>query len=138
MSGLEIAGVVLAVIPVVQLALKRFQGEKYKSLVKYQQAIGSIGRKLGLEHAQLHSTCFKLLKPIFDEVTVAELLADPKAAGWQDGSIARKVEAHLGETKFELYVSTLRELAIYIAALREDLGLEDFVSLHLLHANPPT
>jgi hypothetical protein len=127
MSGLEIAGVVLAVIPVFQLALRIFQGHNTKTLVKYQLVISSISRRLDFEHAKLHSTCSKLLQPLLDEEAVAELLEASEDA-WKDAALVTLVRTSLGDRKFNICIETLEALASSIIALREELGLQDVVS----------
>jgi hypothetical protein len=129
MSGLEIVGVILGVIPILQLGLDQFHGERFRALVKYQQTIRSIYRKLELEHAQLHSTCEKLLSPVADEDRVAELLAKPKGSLWKDIDLEEKLMDHLGQKKYELFITTIKELASLIIKLRDDLGLVDRVGL---------
>jgi hypothetical protein len=127
MSGLEIAGVILGVIPILQLALDQFHSQRFKALVKYQQTIRSLTRKLALEHAQFHSTCERLLTPLVSEERVAELLSNPKGSMWDDPDLEEDLKDHLGERKYELYVDTIKELATLIIDLREDLGLGDMV-----------
>ena len=132
MSGMEIAGVVLGVIPILQLAVDQFHGEKFKALVKYKQIIRSISRKLELEHAQFHSTCEKLLSPLVDEDRLAELLSNPKASKWNDADLEDHLKVHLGEKKYDLYLTTIKDLANLIMSLKDDLGLGDMVSWHKL------
>jgi hypothetical protein len=127
MSGLEIAGVVLGVLPILQIGLQQFHGDKFKTLIKYQQMIRSVSRKLELEHAQFHSTCEKLLSPLVDEDRLADLLASPKGSKWNDADLEENLREHLGDKKYELYISIIKELASYIIGLREDLGLADMV-----------
>jgi hypothetical protein len=126
-SGLEIAGVVLAVIPILQIGLEQFHGERFKALVKHQQMIRSISRKLEIEHAQFHSTCEKLLSPLVDEDRLAELLSNPKGSHWKDADLEEDLRDHLGDKKYILYVATIKDLASFIIGLREDLGLGDMV-----------
>jgi hypothetical protein len=130
MSGMEIAGVILGVIPILQLAVDQFHGDKFKTLLKYQQVIRGISRKLDLEHALFYSTCEKLLSPIVDEDRLAELLSNPKASKWKDADLEDHLMDHLGDKKYDLYLSTIRELATLIMSLREDLGLRDMVNWH--------
>ena len=131
MSGLEIAGVVLAVIPVFQIALRRFQGDKSKTLNKYRHIIGDVSRRLDLEHAQLHSTFSRLLSLVLEEDRVAEILAGPADLAWKDERLVNMIREHLGEDKFALCTETLQDLAQCVTSLREELGLAGIVSLTL-------
>jgi len=137
MSGMEICGVILAVMPIVQLAVDQFRGQKFEALVKYQQTIRSIARKLELEHAQFYSTCEKLLSPVVDEDRLAELLSNPKASTWKDADIEDHLKDHLGEKKYDLYLTTIKELANLIVKLREDLVPGDMVSWHKFFLQHP-
>lgn len=128
MSGFEIVGVVLAVIPILQIGLQPFLGDQFKTLIKHQQTIRSISRKLDIEHAQFHNTCQKLLSPLVDEDTLAELLANPKASVWKDAVLEEDLRAHLGDKRYDLYLTTIKELAALMISLKEDLGLGDMVS----------
>lgn len=127
MSGFEIAGVVLAVIPILQIGLEPFMGERFKTLLKHRQTIRSISRKLDIEHAQFHSTCEKLLSPLVDENRLAELLSNPKGSVWKDADLEEDLRDHLGDRKYKLYLSTIKELAGLMISLREELGLGDMV-----------
>ena len=132
MSGLEIAGVVLGVIPIIQIVLEHFHGDRFKTLVKYQHMIRSISRKLEIEQAQFHSTCEKLLSPLVAEDRLAELLASPKGSKWKDADLEEDLRDHLGDKKYELYVGIIEDLAGFIISLKEDLGLADMVRLEPL------
>jgi len=127
MTGMEVTGVVLAVIPILQLAIDQFQGEKFQTLLKYRQRLRSISRKLAFEHAQLRSTCEKLLLPLVEEDRVAELVSNPKASSWKDADLEGDLREHLGEKNYDLYVETLKDIAQCIVSLREELGLGDMV-----------
>jgi hypothetical protein len=127
MSGLEIAGVILGVLPILQWGLKQFLGDRFKILTKYQHMINSVSRKLEIEHAQFHSTCEKLLTPLVDEDRLAELLSGPKASTWNDDELEKSLKRHLGDLKYRIYLMTIKDLAGIIISLREDLGLGDMV-----------
>ena len=127
MSGNEVAGVVLAVIPVLRVTLQQFDGERFKTLMKYEEMIRRITRKLDLQHAQFHSTCERLLSPLVDEDKLAELLENPKASTWNDQELEGDMKEHLGRKKYELYISTVKDLAASIISLQDDLGLTNMV-----------
>jgi hypothetical protein len=126
MSVLEVAGVVLGVMPMLQISLEDFN-ERFRILVKYRQIIANIARKLDLEHAQFQSTCEKLLSPLVDEDRLAELLANPKASKWKDPILEDNLKENLGPKKYNLYMGTVKELANSIISLQDDLGLTDLV-----------
>jgi hypothetical protein len=134
MSGNEIAGVVLGVIPILQITLEHFNGERFKTLVKYKEMIRRITRKLDLQHAQFQSTCERLLSPLVDEDKLAELLENPKASTWNDPKLENDLKEHLGQKKYDLYITTVKDLAVSIISLQDDLGLTDMVGLTLCTA----
>ena len=123
---MEIAGVILAVIPIVQLTVDQFR-ERFQTLVKHQQKLRSISRKLALEHAQFQSTCEKLLLPIADEEKVAELVSNPRASKWKDAELESDLIERLGAKNYDLYINTLKDLAQCIMSLKEELGFGDMV-----------
>ena len=123
---MEIAGVILAVIPIVQLTVDQFR-ERFQTLVKHQQKLRSISRKLALEHAQFQSTCEKLLLPIADEERVAELVSTPRASKWKDAELESDLIERLGVKNYDLYINTLKDLAQCIMSLKEELGFGDMV-----------
>jgi len=123
---MEIAGVILAVIPIVQLTVDQFR-ERFQTLVKHQQKLRSISRKLALEHAQFQSTCEKLLLPIADEERVAELVSNPRASKWKDAELESDLIERLGAKNYDLYINTLKDLAQCIMSLKEELGFGDMV-----------
>lgn len=124
-GGNEIAGVVLAVFPILRITLQNFNG--IKTLLKYNETIRKITRKIDLQHAQFHSTCERLLSPLVDEDKLAELLENPKPSTWNDSKLENDLQEHLGQKKYSLYMETVRDLATAIISLQEDLGLTDMV-----------
>ncbi|KAF2422209.1 hypothetical protein EJ08DRAFT_484327 [Tothia fuscella] len=125
MSGLEIAGVVLGVIPIVQIGIEQIKGKRLKALIKHQQTIASFSRKFELEHALFHANLEKLLVSISDEETASILLVNLTGPGWKDDDLSESLQEHLGERSYQAYYSALTDLAALLAELQEELGLDD-------------
>lgn len=89
MAGNEVAGVVLGVFPILRITLQNFHG--VKTLLKYNETIRRIARKLELQHAQFHSTCERLLSLLVDEDKLAELLENLEPSTWRDSKLERDV-----------------------------------------------
>lgn len=83
MSGFEIAGIVLAVLPA---AVQAFQVYKtyFPSSKKFQEDLKQLVQDLESERTRLYNTLERLLGPLLDETTTSqELLENPHSPKWE-------------------------------------------------------
>ncbi|KAK1777257.1 hypothetical protein QBC45DRAFT_417342 [Copromyces sp. CBS 386.78] len=83
MSGFEIAGIALAILP---LAVEAFKVYKtyFPSSKKFQEDLKQLVQDLTSERLRLYNTCDRLLGPLLDQTTTAKgLLEDPRSPKWK-------------------------------------------------------
>lgn len=86
MSGFEIAGIALAVLP---MAFKAFgvYKEYFPSSKRIEEDLKQLAQDVSTEILRLHNTYALLLDPIqakHENITVEELLEDPGSAKWRE------------------------------------------------------
>jgi hypothetical protein len=125
MSGFfEIAGVILGVLPILQIALNQVGGRNVKTLLKYQQTIIGFERDLGIEHLKFRTTCEKLLGPLVDEEELTDLLQNYNSDGWKDPELEEKLRGRLGESAYDLYIDAMKHLGEALDNLQKETGLK--------------
>jgi hypothetical protein len=125
MSGFEVAGIVLAVFP---LVIDGF--EKYSELAK---RVG-LWHQIRLEHfkclrdLRFHRTVLtshlrQLLLPlVVDDGHVKRLLADPGGEGWKEAWLDASLRDRLGES-YELYFEYISGMKEVVEELKHELAL---------------
>lgn len=127
MSGLEIAGVVLATFPLIISGLEHWrdvarvggfrwrvqkQYDKFRSDVQYHEIL----YKQNLE---------ELLLPIVDDADeVARLVRDPDGEDWRTQALQERLEGRLQESN-GLYMEIIREMNETAQELRKELSLDN-------------
>jgi hypothetical protein len=100
MSGFfEIAGVILGVIPILQIALNQVGGRNV-------------------------NTCEKLLGPLVDEEELTDLLQNYNSDGWKDPELEEKLRGRLGESAYDLYIDAMKHLGEALDNLQKETGLK--------------
>lgn len=94
MSGFEIAGVVLAGIPILVSALKLCvkSGNTYR---KYTREIQSLIRSLETEQTKLQNVCERLLVNIVPETKIEDMISDPFGPLWGEEATQKKINERL-------------------------------------------
>ena len=122
MSGVEILGLILGIIPILQIGLHQAQSRKSKILIKYHQALADFCRDLHVEEARIRSTCERLLSPLVDEDELADLLDNPDGKGWKDKQLQIKLKDRLGDKCYDTYLKTLQRLGAALLTLKHEIG----------------
>ena len=122
MSGFEIIGVVLKILPVMITGLQEVDGRTSRILFQYQHVITSFIRYLDMEHAQLRTTLEKMLSGLVNEIELAQLLEDQQHPIWKDTNLENRMKQRLGPEAYRIYISTMSRVASALVGLREDVG----------------
>ena len=142
MSGVEIAGLVLGVLPLLiqgkenlRLALpstNTFAGiESYnegldpiKSFMRWDKELPQCIRKLRNQHVHYAQTMRILLEPITAEVELAEMMTDPGSSRlWKDRQVAAKLQDRLQES-YQAYQGTVADIERITRQIASKLDLD--------------
>ncbi|KAF2649715.1 hypothetical protein K491DRAFT_707969 [Lophiostoma macrostomum CBS 122681] len=98
MSGIEIAGLVLGIVPVVVEILKSYSATKdrLRSFAGYSQVVHDVQLRLRVAATNFSNNCELLLKAAVDDAReLAEMVDDPEHSGWQDESLEQRLRRAL-------------------------------------------
>ncbi|OJD38858.1 uncharacterized protein BKCO1_300050 [Diplodia corticola] len=125
MSGVELAGLVLAVLPLVISALEDYNDglDPVKAFVKWENYLPQYIRKLRNQHVHYEQTLRLLLAPITTEYELAEMIADPQGDLWKDPAMAKRLKYKLDES-YDAYHQTIKDIERIMTAIAEKLDLE--------------
>jgi hypothetical protein len=126
MSGVEVAGLVLAAFPLMISALEHYRDsarilgfwrhfrhahQKCKTDVKYHELIYRRNLK-------------RLLLPtVSDEAQLQALLADPSGAAWKDATLIDRLKERLGDS-YDVYMDLMDRTNEVVKEIGEELGLD--------------
>lgn len=145
MSGVELAGLVLAVLPLVISALEDYNDglDPVKAFVKWENYLPQYIRKLRNQHVHYEQTLRLLLAPITTEYELAEMIAEPHGDLWRDPTMAEKLRYKLDES-YDAYHHTIKDIEKIMTTIAEKLDLEratsvtrnDLEAMLLAHGQP--
>ncbi|KAL9612039.1 MAG: hypothetical protein Q9167_003365 [Letrouitia subvulpina] len=91
MSGLELAGLVVGLVPVIQLSIDRYKrglaGKEMRQL----------SRSFGTQKRIYLNTIEEILSSFVSDSQLSRLLQDPNGEAWQDPKLSDELKVHLGE-----------------------------------------
>ncbi|EON62852.1 hypothetical protein W97_02077 [Coniosporium apollinis CBS 100218] len=143
MSGLEVAGVVLGVLPLLVSALEHYNEglDPIKAFWGWERELPQFIRKLRNQHVHYEQTLKLLLAPITEDAELADMVANPGQGLWKDAEIAIKLENRLNES-YKAYIGTIADIEGIMKKIASKLDLGSGNSMTrdnletLLSANP--
>jgi hypothetical protein len=125
MSGLEIAGLALAVAPLIISAIEHYrQGLKpFKVWARYHRELGLLQNVLNVEVAKLLDTCEQLLQSIVPHAQLHELITHPGGPHWQDPILQDKLKQLLSRS-YSSFMSALGEIKDALDELHEKFDIK--------------
>jgi len=142
-TGVETAGLVLAIIPLLISALEHYEDglEPTIAFFKWDKELSTAIRKLWYQHTSYEQSIRLLLTPITTNAELQEMMECAGSALWKDGELADQLRDKLGKA-FNPYLYTVQEIEELMKSLAEMLNIEgsnevsdsDSQFLHL-HAN---
>ena len=106
MLGLELAGLVLGLVPVIQLSIDRYKrglaGKEMRQLA----------RSFATQNCIYLNTIEEIISPLVSDSQLDELLKDPNGKAWQDPKLLDDFEKHLGEAyePFNVIMADVKEM----------------------------
>jgi len=122
MSGFEISGVVLGVLPLLISAVGTYDSvyrpfvTRYKD---YEPALKNFRRGLLTERAIFRNECRILLILSVDSRYADDMLEDLKHDGWADNGIEKRVSEYLGDSKEDCEAAVARIKDKLLAIMKE-------------------
>lgn len=126
MSGFEVLGVILGVLPLVISALEHYEESVgvIHRYYYYKKEIRRLVLIIRTEQVELKNTCEQLLTDIVPVHQMEELLKDPRSTSWESPEVTRRLKARLRDS-YEVYMERLKEMNAALKELRSRLDLDD-------------
>jgi len=125
MSGIEVVGLVLGVLPLCISALEYYEKGlgPVTTMVKYRRELARYRCRLAVQYALYTQTIEYLLTPIVDEDQLEIMLTQDFGELWKQPEVAGRLEDHLGNVH-EAYQYTLMDMQETIEELVAMLDIE--------------
>lgn len=129
LSGVEVAGIVLALLPLCITTLEHYEDEikPYKSLFKYNGELEESKKELFFVHASFTKTVQNLCNDadIADGEQFEEMVKEVVADVWLDNDSERKLEQFLSQQGYDAYRFKASKICDNIVEVANVLGLDD-------------
>jgi hypothetical protein len=137
-TGVETAGLVLAVFPIVVEGLKGYVDgiETIKRYWKYAAQLKHLIRILRMEEAKFSNTCTELLHDLVAAPELALLLEKPGSWRWRDAELQIKLRARLGRG-LHAYLEAVTDMTDILDEFRRKLELDSNDRVSHLHGTAP-
>lgn len=127
-TGVEAAGIILAILPLVVNQLDAYvQGlETIKTFrtKRYRRELESYLTRLGTQQAIFLNTLEHLLEDVADsDDEVRDLIGNPAGTSWQDPVFQERLRKRLGRDH-DIYIKTMTMLSGILQNLSDKLGLD--------------
>ncbi|KAF2086812.1 hypothetical protein K490DRAFT_66125 [Saccharata proteae CBS 121410] len=125
MSGIEVAGLVLAVLPLVISALEDYNEglDPVKSFVRWERELPKYIRKLRNQHVHYEQTLKILLFPLATEFELAQMIDEPNGRLWKEPWMQQRLEEKLNES-YNAYKHTMDDIQEIIEKIASKLDVE--------------
>ncbi|KFY59947.1 hypothetical protein V496_05488 [Pseudogymnoascus sp. VKM F-4515 (FW-2607)] len=125
MSGVEVAGIVLAVLPLFISALEHYENglDPIRAFLEFDSELPNQIRKLRDQHINYNLTMKLLLSSIAESEEVDEMLSDPGGACWKDGGMQKRLEERLDES-YLAYLDTIKHIEEIMKTIAKDLKID--------------
>ena len=129
-SGIEVVGLVLAVLPLIISALEHYEGvSTIDKFLRYKREIRSIIEALATENAMFKNSCEQLLSDFLGPVELAEMLQNPRGEIWSQPKIVTELRARL-DRSYDIYLIHVNNMDSAIKTLITRLDLDENGKVH--------
>lgn len=129
LTGIEVAGVVLAVFPLVINALEYYEHglQPIKEWVRFRGEFSAFMNALCRQKIFFRQNIEELLGPIVaSDFEMAQLLDNPEGPAWKSKDLDMKLRNRLpGKYEYECYTTTTRYILQLLEKLRTKLNITD-------------
>ena len=130
-SGIEVVGLVLAVLPLIISALEHYEEgvSTIDKFLRYKREIRSIIEALATENAMFKNSCEQLLSDFLGPVELAEMLQNPRGEIWSQPKIVTELRARL-DRSYDIYLIHVNNMDSAIKTLITRLDLDENGKVH--------
>ena len=114
MSGFEIVGLILGLVPVVTGSIEHCRSRND------MRDLRQLERSFKTQRNIFENTIEELLSPLLSDVQLARLLEDPNNTLWQDTNLSTKLEEHLGGD-YQSFKEIMEDVKLMIIELQKIL-----------------
>jgi len=121
----EIAGLVLAVVPLLISALEHYEDavDPYVAFRRWRQQLPKVIRDLYMGHTSYEQNIRLLLDQSTSNEQLSEMVSDPSCAHWKSEDLVDALQDRLG-TAYEPCMSTINEIAGIMAEIAKCLNID--------------
>lgn len=125
MSGIEVAGIVLAVFPIVVKGLGSYvEGvQTVRTWRQYRRELDGYKRQLETQRVWYLDTLEELLGFVQSEEDLKELISDPGGTSWHNLDYEQHLRERLDHS-YAPYLRTIRELLSTLQVMQRKLGID--------------
>lgn len=125
-TGIEAAGLALAVFPLILKGLKVYLdgAQMIQDLAGWRSVLKRLVRELDVECICFEDVCSKLLEGIASSRDATEPM---NGNAWDDPDLQRKLRERLGSEATARFTELMKELHQLLKELRDELGIHDEV-----------
>jgi hypothetical protein len=125
MSGVEAAGFILGVLPLLISAMEHYNDslDPIKAFMRWERELPQFIRKLRNQEVHYQQTLRLLLEPVTNEEELAEMIRDPMSNLWKDEVIAESLRERLGDG-WNAYRDVMRDVDEVMRTIARKLDLE--------------
>jgi hypothetical protein len=125
MSGIEIAGLVLAAIPLLISAIEHYNDglDPLKAFIQWKGKLAQVLRDLWHQHTFYYMTLRLLLEGITTDEELDQMMTDPRCDLWKSGKICANLRTKLG-IAYLPYLSTIEDVEAILMTISKHVNLE--------------
>lgn len=125
MSGAEVTGLILAVMPLFVSALEDYNEglDPIKAFMRWERELPQFIRKLRNQHVHYEQTLRLLLAPITSEFELAEMITQPNGPLWKAEIMAGRLQDKLAES-YQAYQNTIVDIEKIMKKIASKLDLD--------------
>ncbi|CAG8112686.1 unnamed protein product [Penicillium salamii] len=129
-TGIEAAGLALAIFPILIEGLKFYADEKgvVKDFFHYQKLLKRIERDLSREKVLFHNSCQRFMTDVASQCGIEAgevdiLMNDPNHPRWSDGSF--ELPSVINQSSVQQYLHAIEDMNEELSSIRELIGLQN-------------
>lgn len=127
MSGIEVAGLVLAVIPLFISAIEHYEAGlrpvRVLKLVVYREELARYRAKLTVEYGLYNSALEELLVDVVPEDELRNMIARGYGSQWKNAALEHKLKKRLG-TVYNTYILVMKQMQDVMARIASLLDIQ--------------
>ncbi|KFY74189.1 hypothetical protein V499_05775 [Pseudogymnoascus sp. VKM F-103] len=125
MSGVEVAGIILAVLPLFISALENYENglDPVRAFFEFDSEWPNQIRKLRDQHINYNLTMKGLLLSVADGEDVDEMISDPGGACWKNIGMQIRLEERLDEA-YQAYLDAIKHIEEIMKTIAKDLKID--------------